>query len=323
MFSEVMDFFGLEKELDHLGFFATDAQTHLEKEITKIITQGRLIALSGIVGSGKTTFFQRLIADLSKAKEIIVSRSLAVESDRVSLSTLITALFYDLSTEKDFKVPTQPEKRERRLLELIKKCQRTVVLFVDDAHGLHHRTLVGLKRLIELVRHNGGKLSVVLAGHPKLKNDLRRPTLEEIGGRANVFALEGIRGHQSEYINWVLSKATKNKLQPTDLLTEDAISFLGNRLSTPLQIEQYLTLAFEQAYRLGVKPVTTEIIESVLAIGLDDLEPSLIRHGYNAKSLAELLNVRTTEVRSFLHGQLPPGRTQDMRDQMLRIGIPL
>ena len=76
------------------------------------------------MGSGKTTFFQRLIADLSKAKEIIVSRSLAVESDRVSLSTLITALFYDLSVEKDFKVPTQPEKRERRLLELIKKCQR-------------------------------------------------------------------------------------------------------------------------------------------------------------------------------------------------------
>jgi type II secretory pathway predicted ATPase ExeA len=231
---EVMDFFGLEKELDHLGFFATEAQTHLEQEITKIISQGRLIALSGIVGSGKTTFFQRLIADLGKAKEIIVSRSLAVESDRVSLSTLITALFYDLSTEKDFKVPTQPEKRERRLLELIKKCQRTVVLFVDDAHGLHHRTLVGLKRLIELVRHNGGKLSVVLAGHPKLKNALRRPTLEEIGGRANVFALEGI--------------------------------------------------------------------------GLDDLEPSLIRHGYNAKSLAELLNVRTTEVRSFLHGQLPQER---------------
>ncbi|MDJ0569864.1 MAG: helix-turn-helix domain-containing protein [Pleurocapsa sp. MO_192.B19] len=224
-----MDFFGLEKELDHLGFFATEAQTHLEQEITKIISQGRLIALSGIVGSGKTTFFQRLIADLGKAKEIIVSRSLAVESDRVSLSTLITALFYDLSTEKDFKVPTQPEKRERRLLELIKKCQRTVVLFVDDAHGLHHRTLVGLKRLIELVRHNGGKLSVVLAGHPKLKNDLRRPTLEEIGGRANVFALEGIRGHQGEYIQWVLSKATKNKLQPTDLLTEDAISFLGER----------------------------------------------------------------------------------------------
>ncbi|MDJ0596597.1 MAG: pentapeptide repeat-containing protein [Pleurocapsa sp. MO_226.B13] len=70
MFSEVMNFFGLEQELDHLGFFATEAQTHLEQEISKIITQGRLIALSGIVGSGKTTFLQRLIADLGKAKEI-------------------------------------------------------------------------------------------------------------------------------------------------------------------------------------------------------------------------------------------------------------
>ncbi len=323
MFSEVMEFFGLEQELDHLGFFTTEAQTHLEQELTKIIPQGRLIAISGIVGSGKTTFLQRLIADLGKAKEIIVSRSLAVESDKVNLSTLITALFYDLSPEKDSKVPTKPEKRERRLLELIKKCHRTVVLFVDDAHGLHPSTLVGLKRLIELVRHNGRKLSVVLAGHPKLKNDLRRPSLEEIGGRANVFALEGIRGHQEEYIHWVLSKATKNKLQPTDLLTEDAISFLAERLSTPLQIEHYLTLTFEQAYRLGQKPITTEIIETVLAVGLDDLEPSLIRHGYNAKTLAGLLNVRTTEVRSFLQGQLPPGRTQDMRDQMLKIGIPL
>ena len=106
-------------------------------------------------------------------------------------------------------------------------------------------------------------------------------------------------------------------------MTDEAISFLGERLSTPLQIEQYLTLAFEQAYQLGQKPITTEIVETVLAVGLDDLEPSLIRHGYNAKALAELLNVRTTEVRSFFHGQLPPGRTQDLRDQMLRIGIPL
>lgn len=146
---EVMEFFGLERELDHLGFFETEPQAHLEKELKKTISQGRLIALSGIVGSGKTTFLQRLMSDLAKSKEILVSRSLAVESDKVSLSTLITALFYDLSTEKDLKVPTQPEKRERQLLALIQKCHHTIALFVDDAHGLHHSTLVGLKRLIE------------------------------------------------------------------------------------------------------------------------------------------------------------------------------
>lgn len=159
--------------------------------------------------------------------------------------------------------------------------------------------------------------------HSRLKNDLKRPALEEIGGRTNAFALEGIRGHQEEYIEWVLKRATKNKLQPTEILTQEAITFLGERLSTPLQIEQYLTLAMTEAYQVGVKPITAEFMETVLAIGLDDLEPSLIRHGYNAKTLAELLNVRTSEVRSFLHGQLPPGRTTDMREQMLKIGIPL
>ncbi len=323
MFSEVMEYFGLEKELDHLGFFETEAQVHLDKELKKIIYQGRLIALSGIVGSGKTTFLQRLMRDLGNTKEIIVSRSLAVESDKVSLSTLITALFYDLSTEKNVKVPTQPEKRERKLLALIQKCARPVALFVDDAHGLHHRTLVGLKRLIELVRNNKNTLSVILAGHPKLKNDLKRPALEEIGGRANIFSLESIRGHQEEYIEWVLGQATKNKLQPTEILAQEAIAFLAERLSTPLQIEQYLTLAMMEAYQVGVKPITAEFMETVLANGLDDLEPSLIRHGYNAKAIAELLNVRASEVRSFLHGQLPPGRTTDMREQMLKIGIPL
>ena len=47
MFSEVMEFFGLEKELDHLGFFETTSQKHLAKELKLAIAQGRLIALSG------------------------------------------------------------------------------------------------------------------------------------------------------------------------------------------------------------------------------------------------------------------------------------
>ena len=45
MFSEVMQFFGLEKELDHLGFFETTAQQHLHQELKIMIAQGRLIVI--------------------------------------------------------------------------------------------------------------------------------------------------------------------------------------------------------------------------------------------------------------------------------------
>ena len=323
MFSEVREFFGLKQELDHLGFFETTSQKHLAQELKVAIAQGRLIAISGVVGSGKTTFLQKLMANLIKTKEVVVSRSLAIESDKVRLVTLITALFYDLSPDKVEKVPSNSEKRERLLLELIKKARSPVALFVDDAHGLHSTTLVSLKRLIELVRSNGERLSVILAGHPKLKNDLRRPTLEEIGGRTQTFSLEGIRGHQSDYIEWLLTQAAQEKVKPTDILETDTISYLAKRLSTPLQIEQYLTLAMNEAYQVGQKPISTEFMETILAIGLDEIEPNLIRHGYNVKSIARLLNVRPSEVRSFLHNQLSPEKTQDMREQILQIGIPI
>ncbi len=323
MFSEVMEFFGLEKELDHLGFFETTSQKHLAKELKVAIAQGRLIAISGVVGSGKTTFLQKLMADLTKSKEVVVSRSLAIESDKVRLVTLITALFYDLSPDKLEKVPSNSEKRERLLLELIQKARSPVALFVDDAHGLHSTTLVSLKKLIELVRSNGERLSVILAGHPKLKNDLRRPTLEEIGGRTQAFSIEGIRGQESKYIEWLLDRATKDKVKPSDILSPETIEYLQERLSTPLQIEQYLTLAMNEAYQVGLKPITPEFMETILAIGLDEVEPNLIRHGYNAKSIARLLNVRPSEVRSFLHNQLSPEKTTEMREQILKIGIPI
>jgi hypothetical protein len=323
MLSDVVEYFGFTKELDHLGYFEPEGQKNLFKELNYVIRQGRLIALSGMVGSGKTTTLQSLISHLRFSKDVMVSCSLAVDKNRVNLGTLMTALFYDLSTEKDLKLPTQPEQRERKLLALIQKCRKPVVLIVDDAHNLHPQTLVGLKSLIELVRHNQDKLSVLLAGHPKLKNDLRRPTLEEIGARAKVFSLEGIRGHQKEYIEWILQQASESERPVTDFLTDSAYQFLADSLVTPLQIEQYLSLAFEAAYRVGTKPVTKEILQGVLAQGLDDLEPRLIRQGYNVKVLSELLNLPSRQVRSFLSGQLPPGLTQDLREQMLKLGIPL
>ena len=64
---------------------------------------------------------------------------------------------------------------------LIKKRQKPIALFIDEAHDLHSKPLIGLKRLIEVVQDGDGVLSIILAGHPKLKNDLRCPAMEEIG----------------------------------------------------------------------------------------------------------------------------------------------
>jgi hypothetical protein len=112
-------------------------------------------------------------------------------------------------------------------------------------------------------------------------------------------------------------------VDPLDILPPGALDVLAERLSTPLPIEHDLTRILEQAYRLGEKPVTPAIVEQTLAPDMHDLEPTLTRYGYNVKPLSELLNIRQAEVRAFLHGQLPPGRTEELHRQLLAAGLPL
>jgi hypothetical protein len=61
----------------------------------------------------------------------------------------------------------------------------------------------------------------------------------------------------------------------------------------------------------------------MLARTLNDPEPHLMRHGYNVKSLAQLVNVKPSEIRSFLHRQLALGWAQELKEQLLLAGVPL
>jgi hypothetical protein len=108
-----------------------------------------------------------------------------------------------------------------------------------------------------------------------------------------------------------------------EVITDEAMVYLSAKLSTPLQFETYLTRSCEEGYKVGQKPITVEVIENILAKNIDELEPRLTRHGYNAKVLAEVLNAKPREIRALLRGQLPPGRAQELHHEMLAVGIPL
>src|SRR5215471_14933133 len=277
MLSDVKEYYGLARDLGKSGYFETVQSQQTFKELRLAIKDGKLVALSGIVGSGKSMTLQRIQDTLIQEKEILVAKSLAIEKSKINLATLMMALFLDLATDKDGRMPTQTERRERSLLELIRKRHKPIALFIDEAHDLHAKTLIGLKRLIEVVRNGGGTLSVVLAGHPKLKNDLSRPSMEEIGARATVFDLEPLGPERLKYINWLIGQALTAKVKVDALITTEALALLSERLTTPLQFEQYLTRAFEEAYKIGQKPVGADIVESILAPAPDPVTGSLMR----------------------------------------------
>lgn len=323
MLTDVRAHFTLLKDFARVGYYETDHQKQMFRDIKATICLGRLVAMTGSVGCGKTTTLRRLFNILEKEGKILGSKSLSLDKARATLATLISALFYDLSAAQEIKIPTQGEKRERELRHLIRKGKKPVALFLDEAHDLHSSTITGLKRLIEVVEDGGGTLSVVLAGHPKLKNDLPRPTMEEIGYRATIFSLEGIVGSQREYIEWLLKECFAPDTKISDVLDAEGIDLLATRLRTPLQIEQYLTLAFEAAYLVGEKPVTLAIVDSVLSKQIDDLEPTLTRHGYDVRGLAQQFNAKPAEIRSLFRGQLDPVRVRELHEQMLMAGLPI
>jgi type II secretory pathway predicted ATPase ExeA len=91
-----------------------------------------------------------------------------------------------------------------------------VVLIVDEAHELHHQTLTGFKRLMEMAAGAGVVLSVLLIGHPKLRNDLRRPQMEEIGYRTTTFEFEGVSRHRREFIGWLVKTCAQDGVKSAD-----------------------------------------------------------------------------------------------------------
>lgn len=106
-------------------------------------------------------------------------------------------------------------------------------------------------------------------------------------------------------------------------LEEQAIDYLAERLTTPLQIEQHLTMALMEGFTTGTKPITVEIIEATLSKRIDDIEPRLIRHGYSDKVLVEQFNYKLAEVRRFFKGELDANRAKDITQDLREAGLPI
>jgi len=324
MFIDAKKFFNIEKSFNKAGYYKTEEYDKLYENLKSQICSGGIFTLTGMVGSGKTTLLHHMQQELELENKIKISRSLSTERKKLNIGTLYLALFYDLNKgNKDFKIPTQGEKRERKLIELINKHKKSVALFIDEAHDIHSSTLTSLKRMIEIIGFSGSSLSIVLAGHPKLKNNLLKSDMEEISARTKFFDIDNIINNKEHYIQWLLNQCLKKDIKPEHVITKEAIKLLADRLVTPLQITHYLQKAIEQACLVGEKPVTYEIIEQILLPDLNSLKALLARSGYQFSAVCELLGATPKETREFLEGKSTISRKNEYIKSIQSSGIVL
>lgn len=100
MLTEVMHHYGPRRPPVDVGFFETEHHQQMTRDLKAAIQGGRLIALTAVIGTGKTVLARRLREELEKEDRVIVSRSLTLDKAKITVPLLISALFYDLSTEK-------------------------------------------------------------------------------------------------------------------------------------------------------------------------------------------------------------------------------
>lgn len=109
---------------------------------------------------------------------------------------------------------------------------------------------------------------------------------------------------------------------PHSLGRRRTLDLLVSYTNGPLQIGQHLVRAFEAGFEIGAKPIDAGVIGAVLSRQFDDLEPQLTRNGYDVRSLVEQFDSKPAEIRQLLRGDLDPGRSQELLDQMRAAGLP-
>jgi type II secretory pathway predicted ATPase ExeA len=322
MILDALEEYSLIKPLSEAGFYATDKIKRLHEKIKNLaLSYGSLIAVSGTVGSGKTTFINELMHDLKKEGKCIVSYSYSSDREGVNVKTLLTALLIDVN-KSDKPSPTGYETRDRHLVKLMEDNNKPVVLFIDEAQDLHGNTLSALKKLSEMAKLSRQTLTIILAGQPKLKNTIRSAKMEEIGSRAYVIDLdEQIIGKKDKYLQWAITQCLSKDKKWGDVITQEALTHLTEHLITPLQIISHFNRALEIGFSAGVKPINKEVIDQVLKPLGSILESRYARSGYRIGTLAKILHTSEREINQWFLGKLPELRIAEIQEALAHANV--
>lgn len=322
MILDALEEYGLVKPLSEAGFYSTDKIKRLHEKIKMLaLNFGSLIAVSGTVGSGKTTFINELMHDLKKEGKCIVSYSYSSDREGVNVKTLLTALLIDVN-KSDKPSPTANETRDRYLVKLMEDNNKPVVLFIDEAQDLHGNTLSALKKLAEIAKLSRQTLTIILAGQPKLKNTIRSPSMEEIGSRAYVVDLdEQVIGKKDKYLQWAINQCLIKDKKWTDVITPEALVHLTEHLITPLQIISHFNRALEIGFSAGIKPINKEVIDQVLKPLGSLLESKYARSGYRIGTLAKILHTSEREINQWFLGKLPELRITEIQEALAQANV--
>ena len=218
------------------------------------------IALTGEVGTGKTTLLRRLMDNMNPALKTVFAYN-----STLTFEELVEYICSELQ------IPVTGLSRVARLQALNKfliaeaKSGGTVVLLLDEAQNLTNEALENLRLISNLETATAKLLQIVLVGQPELEDKLADPSHRQVAQRIAVrFRLDPLDDAEVEpYIDYRLRVVGRAR---RDLFTDDAIQTLIPYVrGIPRLINVFCDNALVLAYATDHQRVTGQMIDGVAA----------------------------------------------------------
>ena len=228
------------------------------------------IALTGEVGSGKTTVLRALLSQL----DAVHHRTALIFNPCLSPSELLQSINRELGIPMNASHPSSPLEALNQFLLQQNAEGRTVVLVIDEAQNLEASVLEQIRLISNLETDREKLIQIVLSGQPEFLQILDRKEMQQLSQRINVrYHLQPMDFPDTvHYINHRLEVAGG---RGGVLFSERALKRIY-RYSRGLP--RLINAACDRALLVGYTKDTARIDSRIAATGIKDMKRNTVPH---------------------------------------------
>jgi general secretion pathway protein A len=182
------DFFGFSEKPftitpnPHFVFLSSIHREAYARLLYGVDSHAGFIALTGEVGTGKTTMLRTLLSQLDPEKYA----SALVFNPCLSADQLLATVCREFGVSAEDPSRTGHLDSLNRFLIEQNSCGRTVVLVIDEAQNLEPDVLEQVRLISNLETERDKLIQIILAGQPELNYILQRHDLRQLNQRITV-----------------------------------------------------------------------------------------------------------------------------------------
>ena len=167
---------------DSSFFFASTSHSEAFSHLTFGIEHRKgIIAITGEIGTGKTTLCRTLLNGLNKQ-----TKTALILNPKFSDDELLQIILQDLGIEGKFKSKFELVTALNEYLLTESSLGHNVVIIIDEAQNLSTEQLESIRLLSNIETEKEKLLQIVLVGQPELEKKLQKPELRQLNQRIAV-----------------------------------------------------------------------------------------------------------------------------------------